>query len=59
MHAKHYVAVAAVLAAEYQVATEDQREGLDRVIHGLAGVFQQDNPRFDRARFMDAVFAGD
>ena len=56
MSRKHYVKVAAILAAERALATsEPERRTIDNRARSLADVFKADNGRFDRQRFYDAA----
>lgn len=61
---KHYVTIAAIikrageltqdtvkLPVEYQLGVEDT---CIIIAHRLAGFFQEDNPRFDQGRFLEA-----
>lgn len=63
---RDYEAVAALLRQERRMAESEylcsecgspEDQVLDRLTEGLADLFAQGNPRFDRARFMAA--AGD
>jgi hypothetical protein len=57
MSKKDYVAVANVLNGYYAAASDnkDQQLGIKLIADSLSGVFADDNPRFNRDRFMDAV----
>jgi hypothetical protein len=56
MTRKDYRAIAEVLNAEYLGATENVAAiTVHRVARRLAERLAEDNPRFDRHRFMDAV----
>lgn len=68
MTRKHYVAVATIIRARrngsaldmYRGSTVAQvRSTLDDVARDLADVFAQDNPRFDRGRFLAACGIGE
>lgn len=57
---RHYKAIAQLLNAHYlahstrrQVADSDIV--LDRVIEDFVGMFEEDNPRFNRKKFMEAA----
>jgi hypothetical protein len=50
--AKQYVQVAGVIL-------EHKDKGAPEVARALAGMFQRDNPRFDRRRFLDACDVAD
>lgn len=63
MSRKDYIAVADVLRVERcavdagygpPVARTAARIALTHAAHGIAGVFDADNPRFDRAKFLAA-----
>jgi hypothetical protein len=54
---KHYVAVAKMFAeavGETAVYPVGHRALLGDIAHGLANIYQDENPRFDRERFMRA-----
>ena len=50
----HFVATADLLARKYPSTPAAQAAWLD-VVHGLADLFQESNPRFDRDRFLDYI----
>lgn len=53
MSRKHYQAFADILRDEMEYAeTEDIRTAIRTVTNRLATVFADDNPRFDRAKFI-------
>lgn len=58
MTRKDYIAIAKVLLQAQLCASEDKYNSAEQAIGGvareIASVFQQDNPRFDRRRFMAA-----
>ncbi|MFI9271822.1 hypothetical protein ACIGXM_14045 [Kitasatospora sp. NPDC052896] len=57
MSRKHYRETAAILRhAAQSTTTIDQLDVLREIAEGVARMFKGDNPRFDRQRFMDAVF---
>ena len=55
MSRKHYIAIAKVFAGDYACCKSDDER---RVVVGLAlslsDIFRQDNPRFDRIKFLKA-----
>lgn len=57
MSRKHYIAVAAILRGLYET-TGDPTQAVDiavrDVLDDFANLFAQDNPAFDRARFLAA-----
>ncbi len=59
MSRKDYVAVAAALRTEIELegGSRHGRELVRGIAQRLADGFAQDNPRFDRARFMAAVLS--
>jgi len=55
MSRKHYEAIAKVFAGDYATAANDgERRKVVGIALSLSDVFQQDNPRFDRVRFLQA-----
>jgi len=54
MSRKHYVAVAAMLRVHISVSGDQEAAGMREVARSLATLFADDNPRFDRARFLAA-----
>lgn len=55
MTRKHFEAVAAKLRQERHASANDsERLGVIRASQAIADVFAEANPRFDRARFLDA-----
>lgn len=56
---RHYKVIAQVLNSHHQHPTrrhvEDSDVVLDRVIEDFTAMFKDDNPRFDRKKFMDAA----
>lgn len=63
---KDYQSIAAVIAIEHKRASEAaelEPEGfnevttVENIMEGLASVFEADNPRFDKARFLIACKA--
>lgn len=61
MTKKDYVALAKALRNHLDEATDPFQWGA--VVHAVAGVLREDNPRFDKPKFMDAcgweTFCGD
>jgi hypothetical protein len=59
---KEYAMIAAVLHRRLVTAREVGKPGQVSIVMAiadtLAGEFQEANPRFDKARFMDAVLRG-
>lgn len=59
MTRKDYIKVADMLAGEFALARHDNTVGavaaLRNVTFGIADIFAQDNPRFDRQRFYTAA----
>ena len=55
MSRKDYIAIAAILANELQHADKSARLALIATAHRLADLFNADNARFDRARFLNAA----
>lgn len=55
MSRKDYVAVAESIRKVYDLASGDARIPIELVTLNIAIAFQQDNPRFDKARFMHAA----
>ncbi len=62
MTKKHAAVIAAVIAAERKMATSVSRTGertmlnsTARIANELADLFAEDNPRFDRYRFLAAA----
>ena len=52
---KDYEAIAAELAAAHEVDTDKRAvDAVERIAEGLARYFADDNPRFNRARFLRA-----
>jgi hypothetical protein len=57
MTRKHYREIAEVLREQYRWTKGTDAEQVVRVTASeLATICKRDNPRFDRARFMDAIF---
>jgi hypothetical protein len=56
MYRKNYRDIAGVLAGEFACATPSEKLVLWRTTLSLADVLKQDNIRFDRAKFYEAVF---
>ena len=55
MSRKDYVAIARAIAAERRhIVDPVHRDAIDHMIHAIANVLQNDNPRFNRTRFLDA-----
>jgi len=57
---RHYKAIAQLLNSHHLLHptrsyVEDSDIVLDRVIEDFAGMFGEDNPRFDRKKFMEAA----
>jgi hypothetical protein len=48
MSRKHYIAVAE------RIRRIDTRPAREQIAHDMADIFAEDNPRFDRARFLEA-----
>ena len=70
MTKKHYEAIAAIIASTYNNANlyttpgykdtaKERRETLETTASRLADYFAQDNPRFDRTRFLAACGIGE
>jgi hypothetical protein len=56
MTRKHYVMIAEALRHEMKYAeNESERMGIKNTAFKLAFTFGQDNPRFDRERFLDVA----
>jgi hypothetical protein len=57
MSARNYRRIAAAIRREHDDATTNNEEAvrLDMVVYRLANMFEEDNPRFDRARFYRAA----
>jgi len=52
---KHYCAIARIMADDYPLAENNTPADVwQRAVNHLAEYFTQDNPRFDRARFLKA-----
>lgn len=59
MSRKHYVAIAAMIRRRVDAdATVGGHSITREIAEGLADVFADDNPRFDRARFLTACGIG-
>jgi hypothetical protein len=71
MTRKHYIAIAAKFKAEYESALrkcgcsgeqgmffEGQAAGVRLAVEAFASLAAQDNPRFDRTRFLNACGVG-
>ena len=56
---KDYAAVAAAIYAEAKRAPQDDRTIHMRIANAIANVFAADNPRFNRARFIEACGLGE
>jgi hypothetical protein len=56
MHRKNYKEIAAVLAGEFHSSDPNGKASVWKITLSLADVFKQDNIRFDRSRFYEAVF---
>lgn len=57
MTKKHFIAIAAAVAEVRQDAARDGLDGphaLDRMAGALANIFADENPHFNRARFLEA-----
>ena len=55
MAKKHYIEIARVLKEEYEgTDREHARDAIYRVACALCGLFSQDNPRFDKYKFLVA-----
>lgn len=59
MSKKHYVEIAKAIRACEQPATVETAASISELAQRLASVFQNDNPRFDRARFLTACGLGE
>ena len=64
MTSKDYTVIAAILNGRIKesdtaerVTREAARDTVRRIVWELMPLFEQDNPRFDRAKFLDAVWA--
>lgn len=53
MSKKHFIAIAKILNMVGS-STGYDRSTATAIAHSLADVFQEENPRFDRSRFLDA-----
>jgi hypothetical protein len=57
MTRKHYREIARILHEQYRWTKDTHAEEVVRVTASeLATLCKQDNPRFNRAQFMDAIF---
>ena len=54
MTRKDYVAIAAAIKAAQRPATSETEQSLREISLRLASIMQNDNSRFDRARFLKA-----
>jgi len=54
MTRKHFEAVAATIRKEWTAAPSHEHPAISRIAQSMASTFAEVNPRFDRARFMDA-----
>lgn len=55
MTKKHYIAIAAELQAALSLAEgKEARKSVERIAEGLANIFANDNPRFEKRKFMVA-----
>jgi hypothetical protein len=61
MTKKHYIAIAKIIAE--QAALANQRQGAEQAVarlcgvaNGLADLFANDNPSFDKSRFVTTCF---
>jgi vacuolar-type H+-ATPase catalytic subunit A/Vma1 len=55
MSKQHYVAIAEVLNNVGADADDEVQDAIDNIAEDLADYFLQDNPRFDRERFLKAA----
>ena len=55
MTKKNYETFAAIIADAMGLATSDEKGLLRSVAYDMAEVFESDNPRFDRERFLKAA----
>jgi ABC-type Zn uptake system ZnuABC Zn-binding protein ZnuA len=51
MSKKHYIQVAKIIRA---AIVHKHPQPADIIAHNLAEIFEQENPRFDRSRFLEA-----
>lgn len=62
MTKKDYIAIAAILRHEHQWLDKDANQDPRKILHivavKLSDLFEKDNPRFDRDRFMKAAISG-
>lgn len=56
MTKRHFEAIAAILALHKRQFFGNQRVAFEEMVDDLETYFQEQNPRFDRARFTRAVF---
>lgn len=55
MSRKHYIKFAAILAGDYATCeTDGERRKVVGIALSMSDVFKQDNPNFDRTRFLAA-----
>lgn len=61
MSTKNYIVIAATIKAEFATANtfatpyrDGARDGVSNLAYSLADYFKQDNPNFDRAKFIVA-----
>lgn len=59
MTRKHYRRIADILTVEFaNASSRAERLTVRNITYLLADIMKQDNPRFDRDRFYNAVFNG-
>jgi hypothetical protein len=56
MTQKHFIAIARILAGDFQTAALEERMKVWTITLSLADYFAGDNPRFDRDLFYKTVF---
>lgn len=57
MSKKHYEAIARILADARDAGTDEAFHTVSAITVQLAKVFEEDNPRFDSQRFIDATWS--
>lgn len=55
MTRKDYVTIAEAIKRASDEATDPQRDAIYWAAHHIAHALRRDNPRFERARFMEAA----
>lgn len=54
MTRKHYVAIANAVSFCADLRSDREREAIREVARSLADIFESENPRFSRQKFLDA-----